>query len=45
MPTIHCPKCNQEYEVDESIVGCSVEWICIDKRAASNLWSMWWEGN
>lgn len=25
MPTIICPQCNQEYELDESIIGCSVQ--------------------
>ena len=32
MPTIHCPKCNQEYELDESIVGCSVQCAVCDTR-------------
>lgn len=37
MPKIHCPKCNQEYELDESIVGCSVQCAICDTKFVAKL--------
>ena len=37
MPKIHCPKCNQEYELDESIVGCSVQCAVCDTKFVAKL--------
>ena len=37
MSTIHCPKCNQEYELDDSIVGCSVQCAVCDTTFVAQL--------
>ena len=37
MQKIHCPKCNQEYELDESIVGCSVQCAVCDAKFVAQL--------
>ena len=37
MQKIYCPKCNQEYELDESIVGCSVQCAVCDTKFVAQL--------
>ena len=37
MPTIHCPQCNQEYDLDDSIVGRAVQCAKCDTRFVAQL--------